>query len=824
MPAPAPTPRRFARLVVVLALLAAPLLPGVLTAAGAAPVPATPTSSLVLTNPAGPTNDFGLPDPQGTLLTVTMTPDPRAGVSAGDTVTVTFSGMQPFIRVSLINMCPTALTADAPVMQAVTTAQCNAAWPTGINAPIDAAGQTAALSTTTPTFPLFARALDNSVTVDFLVGSGKPNSPGVFLPGQTGGKPNADFPTCDQDNACTIGFGLSEVTTNRPVWSNITDATIRPTQPATTGAAGCGQPAGSSLNVAGAERAQGEVASFNSGLCAGSGQPLPMSLVGDGEGSGLQTLGDTSDLTFAGSSLLGAADAPATAQPHVLTPVGLNAVVLAQVGGIEAVSNTPGEAVSNKTNDTSPLPSGSPLPLPPINLTQADVAKILVHAFPAGPGPGGPPFTGPPITGPPAAGAPDLYRSIVSNPANAGLSEGFDQRGYGLPYSQAPTTVYPTGADSTPAAISAQLHHDPAANSALVVPDLPSNVADGTAGKAVPDFSDFNAVVSSTGEYVRQTSSVGGIYGSIFGKDTLNPGAIACPNIDPTDSGNQYKNSCAKFVVTDLVTATSLGLPVASIQNAGGTYTTPTPGALQAAATQGTTDADGLFTPNADAGGAAYPYTFVEYAVSQASPLLTADCTARADAQNSLNTVVSYLATNAQQSLTPGLAALPQPLVDVARASVAKVGASPTAEGPCAAVTAATVASVSGGSGASASGLGGESGSFGSGSGSFGSTGSLLDAPAGLSGPVDAAAVQVPTAETAAAVEKAADTVDIPVFGQKGPLGPAGPLAGLVGLVGLTSGAGVIASNRLSGKSFADIRSWAHRTFVGSPGVQEVGR
>ncbi|GAB2916033.1 hypothetical protein GCM10027047_12300 [Rhodococcus aerolatus] len=807
----------------MLSLLAAPLLPGLLNVqASAAPVPTPPaTSKLVLTNPAGPTDDFGRPNPNGTLLTVTMTPDPRAGVTAGDHVKVTFSGMQPFIRVSLIGMCPTVLSPDAPVRPTIGTAQCNAAWPTGINAPIDATGQTAALSTTTPTFPLFARASDSSVTVDFLIGSGKPNSPGVFLPGQTDGKPNADYPTCDQDNACTIGFGLSEQTTSRSVWSNITDAVVKPKPPLGTGAAGCGQPGSASLSVAGAERAQGEVAAFNTGLCAGSGQPLPMNLVGDGEGSGLRSLGDTADLTFAGSSLLAAGDAPATAQPSVLTPVGLNAVVLAEIGGIEAVSNTPGEAISNKTGDTSPLPSGSPLPLPRLNLTQAQVAKILVHAFPTGPGPGAPPFSGPPLTGAPAAGAPDLYTSIVTNPANAGLGlvDGFDNRGYGLPYSQAPTTVYPTGQDSTPAAMSAQLHQDAAAKTALVVPDLPTNVTDGTAGTAVPEFSDFSAVVNSTAAYVRQTASVGGIYSSIFGKDTLNPGAVACPNIDPTDAGNQYKNSCAKFVVTDLVTATSLGLPVAAVQNGGGSYITPDAAGLQAAAAAGKTDANGLFTSSAGAGGAAYPFTFVEYAVSQASPLLASDCTARTDAQDSLSSVVSYLAANSQSSLTPGLAPLTSSLVDVAKASVAKVGASPTAAGPCKAVSAASVSSVATGAGGAASSSGGP-GSSGS---SAASLSSLLDSPAGLSGSADAAAVQLPTAETAAAVEKAADTVDIPVFGQKGPLGPLGPLAGLAGLVGITSGAGVIASNRLSGKTFGDIRSWAHRTFVGTPTIQELG-
>jgi hypothetical protein len=820
VPSAAPPLRRLGRLGLVLALLTAPVLPGLAAGSAlAAPVPAG-TSSLVLTNPAGPTDDLGRPSAGGTQLRVTMTPDPTKGVTAGDTVKVTFSGMQPYYKVSLIGMCPTALSPTAPVADpagfVVGPAQCTAQWPTGIDGPIDANGQTVSLSTTTPKFPLYARATDDSVTVDFLVGAGKPNNPGVLLPGQTDGKPNADYPTCDTENACTIGFGVQVSDTARTVWSDTTSVVVRPALPSATTAAGCGSPGTTSLATQGPERAQGEVARFNSGLCAGSGQELPMSLVGEGEGDGLRALGDTADLAFAGSGLLGSPGAPETTQPHVLTPVGLNAVVLAQVGGVEAVSNTPGAAISGNPDDRSAIPSGTPADLPAIALTQADVASILVHDFPSGPGPGAPPFSGPPQTGAPASSAPRLYTSIVSNPANADLrlADSFDNRGYALPYSQAPTTVYPTGADSTPATLSAQLHHDSAAKGALVVPSLPVTVSDGSAGTAVPEFTDFSAVASSDGSLVRQTSSVAGIYSSIFGKDTLNQGAIPCPNLDPADGANQYKNSCAKFVVTDLVTATSLGLPVARIQNSGGAYTSPTAESLQAAAAQGSVDPAGLFTPSLDTTGAAYPLTFVEYAVSQASPLLDSSCAIRSGAQDALRKVVGYLADGGQQSLAPGLAALPASLSTVARSSVAAVGASPTSAGPC---RAATVASVTGGDAGSAGSLAaGFPGSAGS------SLGSLLSAPAGAAGPVDAAAVQLPTDATAAAVANAADQVDIPVFGQAGPLGPLGPLVGLVALVAITSGSGVLASQRLTGKTFGDVRAWFHRTFVGVPTTQTV--
>lgn len=787
----AAVPRRLVRTGVVLALVVAPVLPGVLAApAGAQTQPASAESTLRLTNPDGPTDDLGLPTggAAGELLTATMTPDPTKGVAAGDTVTIEFTGLQPYYRLSVINMCPTELESGQPI----TEAQCNAAWPTGIQAPLDTTGQTAALSTTTPSFPLFARE-DGTLTVEFRIGEGKPNSPGVLL-----GPGKYESPTCGLENACTIGFQVTVNDTGRKVWTDLDSARITPAPPTLAGAAGCGSPTADSLAVGGSERAQTEATTFNSGKCAGSGAPLPMDVVAQGEPDGLRALGDTADMTFAGSGLLSSSAAPSAAEPRVLTPVGLNAVVLAQVGGVEVPSNTRGDLGQQ-------IPSGSPDPLGPINLTQADVADIVVHDFPVTPAPTDP-----------GAPAPDLFTSIVGHPGNERLAAAFDARGYSLPFGQAPTTVYPVGADSTPVLLSDQLNHDPAAKAQLVVPDLPSNVVDETAGTPVPPFTDFSAVTNSSGAYVRQTSTVGGLYTSIFGKDTLNPDALSCPQIDPTATPLFFRNTCAKFIVTDLVTATSLDLEVASVQNASGEFAAPTVAGLQAAADQGATDEDGVFRPNLDAQGAAYPMTFVEYAVSQASPLLDESCAPRTAAQNSLNEVATYLANGGQSALADGLAPLTAPLVEQARASVARIGASSTTSGPCAPVRAADILAASGGA-SSASGLGGGSGAFAAAGGA-----SALSNPAGLSGPVDAAAVQVPTAETTAAVEQAAATVDIPVFGQAGALGALGPLAGLVGLVGLTSGAGVLASNRLSGKSFADLRSWVHHTFVGDPEIQTV--
>lgn len=142
------------------------------------------------------------------------------------------------------------------------------------------------------------------------------------------------------------------------------------------------------------------------------------------------------------------------------------------------------------------------------------------------------------------------------------------------------------------------------------------------------------------------------------------------------------------WAVTDLVTATNLGMTPVSFETSGGGFVPPNAGSMTAALGTMQRDAQGVLLPDPSARAAAsvvepYPLTFVEYAMVPAEPLLNEDCSKRTDAQSILTTWLRYLIGDGQSNLPAGLLPLTAELKAEAETQLARVGASPVT-GACA--------------------------------------------------------------------------------------------------------------------------------------------
>ena len=132
------------------------------------------------------------------------------------------------------------------------------------------------------------------------------------------------------------------------------------------------------------------------------------------------------------------------------------------------------------------------------------------------------------------------------------------------------------------------------------------------------------------------------------------------------------------WVVSDFTTAVAEGLTPVAIQNPGGQFVAPSAASMDAAVASMKPDADGLLQPAAlPTDPAAYPLTYVVYALVPAQPLVDATCTPRTDSQALLHDWLTYLTTSGQQNLPAGLEPLPASILPQAAAAIAKVGATP---------------------------------------------------------------------------------------------------------------------------------------------------
>jgi hypothetical protein len=200
-------------------------------------------------------------------------------------------------------------------------------------------------------------------------------------------------------------------------------------------------------------------------------------------------------------------------------------------------------------------------------------------------------------------------------------------------------------------------------------------------------------------------------------------------------------NSGPAWVLTDYATAIDLGLTPVAIENALGEFVLPTPESIAAGVATMTKDedqTDGRRVPDPDAAvSGAYPLTMIEYAMAPAEPLLDAACAPRAESQQLLSSWLTYLTGPGQATLAPDFVPLTPELAAEAGPAIAQVGASQSTA-VCAPINpggptgpgGATPLSAAGGNGSGGSGSG-SGGRDSSGSGS----GSGVDAAAGALSP-----------------------------------------------------------------------------------------
>ena len=155
------------------------------------------------------------------------------------------------------------------------------------------------------------------------------------------------------------------------------------------------------------------------------------------------------------------------------------------------------------------------------------------------------------------------------------------------------------------------------------------------------------------------------------------------------------------WTIMDRASAKALDLGDVAIPNGAGEYVQATDASMLAALATMKKDDQGILVPDIEGGHAAgsdvstkaeaaYPLTYVIYAMVPAEPLYTDDCKPRAGAQKLLTDWLTYITGDGQAELSPGLVALPDSLSSEAKAQIAKVGAAPVT-GTCAAAMRFTV-------------------------------------------------------------------------------------------------------------------------------------
>ncbi len=133
------------------------------------------------------------------------------------------------------------------------------------------------------------------------------------------------------------------------------------------------------------------------------------------------------------------------------------------------------------------------------------------------------------------------------------------------------------------------------------------------------------------------------------------------------------------WVMTDLATATQLGMSVVSIENSNGNFVAPTDESMGAAVTTMSTTDDGRLLPDPNATVAAdavqpYPLTYVEYAIAPTQKLIDSKCKARKTSQELMHAWLTFVTGDGQAQLPDGYGHLTDELRQVATSAIDKVG------------------------------------------------------------------------------------------------------------------------------------------------------
>jgi len=382
--------------------------------------------------------------------------------------------------------------------------------------------------------------------------------------------------------------------------------------------AGCGGRDPAAVASAGSDRTQDLWARSTLAQCQTAGSAgASTQFAPRGEGDGLAAFSDgLIDLAYTAAGYRPVRGLDVSPQrPAVYTPVALNAVVIATMGGGQVITDDPA------------WPVGKPRPYaPPIRLTADEVATLI--------------------------GQGQFFLSfnratdvIARNPQ---LASGLYQL----------TSKY-----TNPVAV-----QDPTSVSLFMTSFLDSVAPDawisGPATEFAPRGVDAQLGVATPGfESALVPISTQSQLGAFANLEVRQTASVREPG----------------WTLTDYATAVELGLQPVAIENAAGEFVLPTPESIAAGVSTMTVGADGrrMPDPQATAPGA-YPLAMVEYAMAPAEALVDGVCAPRPAEQAVLSSWLSFLTGPGQAALGDGFVPLTADLAAEAEQAIARVGASPT--------------------------------------------------------------------------------------------------------------------------------------------------
>jgi hypothetical protein len=419
--------------------------------------------------------------------------------------------------------------------------------------------------------------------------------------------------TCDHDHPCLL-VAVLKVSVNGGPTTDAID-TIELTYREDNPLSGCQQ--ATAFTSAGSDRMLSWWTDLALAGCRGSGVVTNnFAPLGEGEAISAFASGQR-DLAYTAS---GRTDTrgfdPPTDRPAVYTPVGVNAAVIAAVGG-------------NPLYTDPSWPVGFPRPYEDIKLTAEEAASLI---------------------------------ALLHLDFDTRYGDAIRARNPELP----PTQVYWLGDTSKVRGLIA-------VQGPTSVTAFTTSYLDRRAGDAwrVPVVGGGSADLGVLGAFVHAQPRIATLT-EISTKSQL----TALNNVTVVQSPSFPGPAWA---LTDYATAVELGLTPVAIENAAGAFVKPTPESLAAAVPTMTVGADGRRTPAVTTTAAgAYPITMVEYAMTPAEQLVDDECAPRTDAQQQLRTWLEFVTGAGQQELPDGIVPLTADLRAEAEASIGRVGASPS--------------------------------------------------------------------------------------------------------------------------------------------------
>ncbi|WP_326835428.1 hypothetical protein VSH64_10940 [Amycolatopsis rhabdoformis] len=714
--------------------------------------------------------------------TVQTTGADLATAQDGDPVRITVSGL-PANATASVAVCPAQLR-DSLLHSVVDPVTKKAAWVADHTMATRVAQYCGNLNDELAgaVFPTVANrgrsAVSQNVVFDLYVPRGSSAPKNVpFDPDFTTLAPSAALPwpnnpdkkqysfTCDETHPCTMLLTINGKPAGATVQQTVFDSSLTfAASPPGLKIQGCGGVGDGTVTASMPERFGPTAVAWNQLLCAPTKTAQPANIVSETEDAGLTSFdkGD-SDVAFTGS---GGTLAAQSVRARTYVPVALNATVIAAVGWTPTDRSDAGASLVSRLGTS-------------LQFDWDDVANLLSKGgeVPDSTGRGGIFKTGSAlVTRNAALAAISGPSSPVQAPdARAGHS---DNTFYGV--------TGESGPGSVPLTLSGRLAGMPAWTYGTFRD--PQGAPLKGNGQPVGVVSDLNALnLGDDGVH-----NVDAKTGRVNVRKQVNNATLG--------TGQECKNGCLDWIVTDLATATEYGWTPVALPDGQGGYVAPTPKSLQAAAAHAEVADDGSLRLDGTTAPGAYPLTFVESVAAPLNPLVDAGCAPETAKQTELATFLKAATNGGQNSLGQGMVGLTPDLLSAAQDAAARVGTG-TAAASCHEQEQAQ------NPGPPDTGPGGGTGGDLTG-GDLGGPGLGSDAPAAPPAEVTALTMKAPTADSVQDSRNLASSVDIPLFPGATALGALIPLLALVALVLLPPGTGYLTAGK-------PLPAWVGRTSRG---------